>query len=452
MSLRRTTILTLAGLLTAVGVLAGLASFWIAGQEAREFLDLQLRQMAQLVGSTAAPSPGDAMPPHDHEDDLIVELRFADGRPPICSPPGCRFPVATQGGFADLSAKGHRWRVFALALPDRVVQVGQQEEVRREMATGAALAALLPLLLAIPIVWIVIDSVLRRAFGRLAQVSAEIAARDAADLTPIPDDRVPAEVRPLVVAMNVLLERLRTLMGQQRAFVADAAHQLRTPLAALTLEVGNLRADANGSGLPTDRLALVEAAVRRASALVGQLLRLARHEAEPRRARTLVPLADTVVDAIGTVAPLAAARGVDLGLVARVEVQAMGDRDDFRTLIETLLENAVRYTPEGGLVDVEMRAEPGGTAILVRDTGPGVPEHALPRVFERFFRVEGQNAEGSGLGLAIADLIARRHRLGLSLGNRGDVGGAEARLLVPADAPARSHLRERPSAPGALTE
>ncbi|HVL22063.1 MAG TPA: sensor histidine kinase, partial [Amaricoccus sp.] len=161
-------------------------------------------------------------------------------------------------------------------------------------------------------------------------------------------------------------------------------------------------------------------------------LRLARQEAEPRRASTAVPLAETVVDAIGAVAPLAAARGIDLGLVAKVEAEALGDREDFRTLFETLLENAVRYTPEGGTVDVEMRDEPGGTAILVRDTGPGIPPHALPRVFERFFRVDGQAAEGSGLGLAIADLIARRHRLALSLTNRPDTRGAEARVLVPA--------------------
>lgn len=430
MSLRRTTILTLAALMTAVGLVAGGASYWIAGQEAREFLDLQLRQLAEIVGAAdGLPTSGDSLPPHDREDDLIVEVRFSDGREPVCSVPACRFPEAGETGFADLAVKGHPWRVFALVLPDRTVQVGQQEEVRREMASGAALAALLPLLLAIPVVWIVIDTVLRRAFGRLAQVTAEISARDAADVTLIPDDRVPAEVRPLVVAMNGLLARLRTLMDQQRAFVADAAHQLRTPLAALSLEVGNLRTEAEG--LPADRLGFVEAAVRRASALVGQLLRLARQESEPRRARTLVPLADTVVEAIGTVAPLAAERRVDLGLIARVEAEVLGDRDDFRTLLETLLENAVRYTPAGGTVDVEMRAEPGGTAVLVRDTGPGISPEALPRVFERFFRAEGQAAEGSGLGLAIADLIARRHGLGLSLANRADVTGAEARVVVP---------------------
>lgn len=428
MSLRRATILTLAALLTLVALVAGLASWLIAGREANEFLDLQLRQVA-AIGAAAGPdlAAGD-LPPHDGEDDFVVEIRFADGRLAVCLPAACRFPAPTGPGFAEVRAAGHDWRVFTLGLPDRTVQVGQQVEVRREMASGAALAALLPLLLAIPILWIVVDAVLRTAFRRLARVTAAIGARGAADTAAIPIDHVPAEVQPLVVAMNGLLDRLRRLMDQQRAFVADAAHQLRTPLAALTLEVGNLRAEAPPGD---DRLAFVEAAVRRASGLVSQLLRLARQEAGPSRGRVPVPLAPMVRETIGALAPLAIDCGVDLGLVAAIEAAALGDREDFRTLVETVLDNAIRYTPEGGTVDVEMRAAAAGTEVLIRDSGPGIPPEVLPRVFERFFRVEGGEAEGSGLGLAIADLIALRHGVRLSLANRPG-GGLEARLLFPA--------------------
>lgn len=428
MSLRRTTILTLAALLAVVAVVAGLASYWIAGREANEFLDLQLRQVANFAASAGARLAGDDLPPHDGEDDFIVETRFADGSPDQCLPAPCRFPEAPDAGFSDLRAAGQGWRVFALVLPDRTVQVGQHQEVRREMASSAALAALLPLLLAIPAVWLVVDAVLRRAFRRLAQVTDEIGARDGADTTAIPIDHVPLEVRPLVLAMNGLLGRLRRLMDQQRAFVADAAHQLRTPLAALMLEVGNLRAP---GGAGDDRLAFVEAAVRRASGLVSQLLRLARQDAGPPRPHVPVPLGVVVTETIGALAPLAIDRGIDLGLVAEVAADAPGDRDDFRAVLEIVLENAVRYTPEGGTVDVEMRTVPDGTVILVRDTGPGIPPAALPRVFERFFRVEGQETEGSGLGLAIAELIARRHGVTLSLRNR-EAGGLEASLTFPA--------------------
>jgi signal transduction histidine kinase len=244
--------------------------------------------------------------------------------------------------------------------------------------------------------------------------------------------------------MNGLLARLRVLMRQQQAFVADAAHQLRTPLAALTLEVGNLRA-AGEAAPAAERLAFVEAAVRRASGLVGQLLRLARQEAGPARSRVPVPLAGVVRETIGALAPLAIARGIDLGLAAEVEIDALGDREDFRTLLETLLDNALRYTPEGGTVDVEMRATPEGPLILVLDTGPGIPPEALPRLFERFFRVEGQEAEGSGLGLSIADLIARRHGITLALANRSDRRGIEARLQFrPSPKSALSRDRDRP--------
>jgi two-component system OmpR family sensor kinase/two-component system sensor histidine kinase QseC len=428
MSLRRTTLLTLAILLSIVGIVAGLASYSIAGREANEFLDLQLRQVAgfaaQLEADVAERGP---LPPHDEEDDFIVEIRFSNQRAQVCLPAPCRFPDAPQPGFSTVRAGGHDWRAFALILPDRTVQVGQQQEVRREMASGAALAALLPLLLVIPVVWLVVDAVLRRAFRRLALVTGGIAARDAADTTAIPFDHVPLEIRPLVVAMNGLLARLRGLMDQQRAFVADAAHQLRTPLAALTLEVGNLRMDAGGAD---PRLSFVEAAVHRASALVAQLLRLARQEAGSAR-RAPVPLRPVVAETIGALAPMAIARDIDLGLVSDLDATVLGDHDDFRALLEIVMENALRYTPAGGTVDVEMRATPEGPQVCVRDTGPGIPPEALPRVFERFFRVEGQEPEGSGLGLAIADLIARRHGVALSLRNREDQRGLEATLTFP---------------------
>jgi two-component system OmpR family sensor kinase len=427
-SLRRATLATLAALLTAVGVLAGLASYSIAAREANAFLDLQLRQVARLVGDGGPLA--EALPPHDVEDDLVVEIGFPDGRPGLCAPGPCRFPEEAGAGFATLSAAGHSWRVFTLARPDRTVRVGQRTEVRREMASGAALAAVLPMLIAIPVLWIVVDLVLRRAFRRLARVTAEIAARDGSDVSPIPTDHVPVEIRPLVGAMNGQLARLRALMDQRRAFVADAAHQLRTPLAALTLELGNLRA-ASGGAAPSDRLDFVEAAARRASALVAQLLRLAREESGTPRAHGPVPLAEVVIDTIGALAPLAIARRIDLGLVGSVEATVTGDREDFRGLLEALLENAVRYTPEGGTVDVETRAEPGGVAVLVRDTGPGIPAEDLPRIFERFFRVEGREVEGSGLGLAIAEVIARRHGITLSIVNRAEGPGAEARVFFP---------------------
>ncbi|PZQ45758.1 MAG: histidine kinase [Rhodovulum sulfidophilum] len=430
MSLRRATIATLVALLTLVGVLAGAASYWIAAREANEFLDLQLEQVARLVGDTGP--AGVQLPPHDSEDDLVIEVRFHDGRDPVCAAAPCLFPAAPAAGFTDLRAGGHAWRVFALDRPDRLVQIGQRREVRREMASGAALAAILPILVAIPVLWVVVDTVLRRAFRRLARVTADIAARDASDVAPIETRHVPSEMRPLVLAMNGLLERLRGLMDQQRAFVADAAHQLRTPLAALTLEVGNLRAGGE-EGLPRARLAFVEAAARRASALVGQLLRLARQEAGSPRPRAAVRLDAVVRETIEALTPLAIARRVDLGLTERIEASAPGDHEDFRVLLETLIDNAVRYTPEGGTVDVEMRRAPGGGIVVtVRDDGPGIPPEALPRVFERFFRVEGQEAEGSGLGLAIAELIAARHGLSLAIANRADAGGAEARVTFPA--------------------
>jgi two-component system, OmpR family, sensor kinase len=430
MSLTRTTILTLAALLTCVGLFAGGASYWISAREANEFLDLLLRQVAEVVGNGDPTATTAALPPHDNEDELVVEVRFHDGRPAICLAHPCWFKPVSETGFSDLNDPSGSWRVFSLVTPDRTVQVGQRQQVRSEIASGAAIASLLPILLLIPIMWIVVGAVLRRTFGRLAQVTREIAGRDASDVAPIPYARVPAEVQPLVQAMDGLLARLRHLMDQQRGFVADAAHQLRTPLAALTLELGNLRSSGEGPAA-VERLAFVEAAARRATGLVTQLLRLARQEAGTRREPAVVALREVVLETIETLAPLAIDRQIDLGLVAAVDAYALGDREDLRTLLDILVDNAVRYTPAGGEVDVEMREDRRGTAICVRDTGPGIPPEVMPRIFERFFRVEEWSAEGTGLGLAIAELIASRHGITLTIANRTDRSGIEARVLVP---------------------
>jgi signal transduction histidine kinase len=208
---------------------------------------------------------------------------------------------------------------------------------------------------------------------------------------------------------------------------------LRTPLAAISLQVNNLKAAVGSDGKLAQRLADLEAGSQRASALVGQLLRLARFEAaadtRPDQCIALVPL---VMDSLGRFAPLAEHRAIDLGLSQEAAPMVEGVEEEVRALIDNLIDNAIRYTPEGGTVDVILRTDNARPVLEVRDTGPGIPDASLPRVFERFFRAGPPDTEGSGLGLSIAKAAADRNHITFTLRNRADRSGLSAVLIFRA--------------------
>jgi two-component system OmpR family sensor kinase len=213
--------------------------------------------------------------------------------------------------------------------------------------------------------------------------------------------------------------------------VQDAAHELRTPIAAIGLQVENMRQDVSCSAA-AERFAHLEAGVRRAQRLVDQLLRLSRQEAAGADGPAIVDLQTQLRESMNTLIGLADQRNIDLGFVA--SEQANGPitlncaAGDLRSLLDNLIENALRYTPEGGVVDVRLLQEQGHIAVEVVDTGPGIPQDLLPRVFDRFFRVPGNGTNGSGLGLAIAQAAAQRAGLLLTLRNRQDRSGLIARI------------------------
>ena len=423
-SLRRTTILTFAAVFSALALVGGTASYLSASKENNEFLDLQQRQIARYVGDLTFVAPGEAAPPlHDAEDDYVIEVTYKDGRPGRSSSRETVIPDQPATGFTEFdNAVGH-WRVFSLVTPERTVQVAQQTIVRQELATNAAIRAILPFIVAVPLSWLVVTLVVNRIFRRLERLAGDIAAREATDHSPIQTEQIPREVQPLVTSINDLLSRLRSVMIRQRQFLSDAAHELRTPLAALTIQIGNLR-QAEGNAERDARLAELEAGARRASLLTGQLLRIARYESlNESSAGETFRLDELTMDIVTGLIPLADKRGIDLGFAALEAVEVTGSTADLRALFEILIDNAVRYTPAGGSVDVAIEDNGGMIELSVRDTGPGVPENILPRLTERFFRGVPSDEEGSGLGLAIARTIALRHKLDLRLSNRTDRTG-----------------------------
>jgi len=431
MSLRRTLQAWLTLLLAVIGVVTAVASYILAGEEAAELFDSQLRQIALYVWDVPEGFRPDtiAAPPHDPEDDFLVQVWSHSGNTVMSSNPKIALPRAATSGFSEATASGIVWRVYTAIDPDRTVQVSQQVEVREELAADASVQAALPIALLIPLSWLVLNWIIRRIIGRLDRVAAEVAEREAVGLEPVSVDQAPAEIAPLISAMNGLVVRLKSALDQQRRFVADAAHELRSPLAAISLQAGNLAAAIGNVDKYAPRIADLQAGTARASALVSQLLRLARMESEggpqPRQRVELLPL---MMESLARFAPLAEYRSIDLGLDKQAEPAAMGARDEIQVLLDNLVDNAIRYTPQGGSVDVSIRDVAGAPTIEVCDTGPGIPAGSLPHVFTRFFRARPGETEGSGLGLAIAKAAAERNNIVLTVANRTDRSGLRATL------------------------
>ncbi|SIQ73123.1 HAMP domain-containing histidine kinase [Pseudacidovorax sp. RU35E] len=436
------------------GLLATWAAYSVYGHVIEDLRDEQMRSMADSYAGRRhvreLPNVGaDAI---QQRGALVVQLWTPDGqRQEVAS---AELPVGLQAraGFADLHTgplATQRWRVYTAPAEgaDRLrVQVlqsrafRQQRSIRRALAEGLPILALLPaaLLLQWLVVW--------RATRSLRAVARDVAAQDERSPRDMPPERVPAEIRPLVQAFNALLGRLRAALQAQQRFVADAAHELRTPFTAIGLQLDNLRPHVP-EGAARQNFAALEAGVARAQRLQAQLLRLSHQEAAEPLQPEAVPLVPLLRDAVAQFTEMAEQRRVDLGFLAAPALQSLqlqGAPVELRSLFDNLLDNAVRHSLPGGCVDLVLHALPSGDAVVdVVDEGPGIAEDVLPRVFDRFYRAPGAAAGGSGLGLAIAASVARRHGLRVELLNRRGPerrSGLRARVHL-AQAPTHSQLR-----------
>ncbi|HXT06679.1 MAG TPA: ATP-binding protein [Roseiarcus sp.] len=425
-SLRRTALLWMTGLLTVVGLVTILIAYGYVRGEADEFLDGQLRQIALNAGTGVSVANAPEAVDHDPEDQFAITIWDERGRVVHQSLAGVAIARQARSGFADVNADGERWRVYATHGGGRTVQVAQRETVRAEIIGSAAIAAAAPILIVIPLSWLVVGWAMNRMLRRLDVLESEIAKRTATATEPLPLEGVPAEIRPLVASMNGLIERLRAAVDAQKLFLADAAHELRTPLAAMQIQVDNLAA---GPAAPIERVAALAAGVKRASALVNQLLRLARLEGPGATERQPVNVGAILLDGVADAAPVAEAKKVDIGAHIRGPAWVAATEADMRTLFGALIDNAVRYTPAGGSIDVNLLGGSSGAVVEILDTGPGLPKGCEDRIFDRFFRGAPHDTEGAGLGLAIARRIAERHALALTVENRTDGhNGARARV------------------------
>ncbi|MES1999230.1 MAG: ATP-binding protein [Pseudomonadota bacterium] len=406
--------------------MAGGVSFYFALQEANGLLDHQLHQIARSVDEGSQLPAMQARYNKENEQerarDFIIQV-WVGNASGLSSRPGFDLPRMAVDGFSTVSSQHEKWRVYTKHHPHRTVQVSQGENVRLQIATDSGLRVLLPVAVLIPLVWLLVGIVVSRLLQPLESVTAAVAVRDAASHAPLPTENVPKEISPLILAMNDLIARLGLALELQRQFLADAAHELRTPLAALQLQIENLARNHSPEDLDS-RIDEMRRGSHRASHLVAQLLKVARYEIQTLSAvRSKLDLSALIKACIADFIPLAGDRGIDLGMIHDASASVTGNPDDLRILLGNLLDNAIRYTPEGGKVDVSMRVSGHHATIEILDNGPGIPAVLLPRVFDRFFRAAGQETEGSGIGLSIVQAIAKRESVQVLLANRQDTHG-----------------------------
>jgi signal transduction histidine kinase len=428
-SIRARLLMALLAVVIVISLLAGLLTYRRVLAETSTLFDYQLRQMALSLRSQIPMAPRLELPPDQADSDFVIQIWDPYGTRVYFSRPGLPLINATALGYADVRVAGGSWRTYGLQTLEGVIQIAQPLRVREAFARGAALRVVIPLLLLLPLLGAAIVGVVGNGLRPLRRVATEVQRRDVHSLTPLATERLPQEVAPLIDALNRLLLRLHAAFQAQRAFVADAAHELRSPLTAVRLQL-QLLDRAPDAAARDDARANLGAAVDRAIHLVEQLLTLARSEPREEAGEwSRIPLEQATAAGIADANALAVARRIDLGLEAE-PAAVQGDRDALRVLVRNLVDNAVRYTPEGGQVRVSTHQQASGATLEVVDTGPGIPPSDRARAFDRFYRRSNAPEGGSGLGLAIVKAIADRHGAQIRLDDAPG-GGLKVTVAFP---------------------
>ena len=424
-SLKRRLMVFLLAAVSLAALVQGISAYRTALQEANEIFDYHMQQMALSLGGVNGGGRG-------AQDDLelVVQAWTAEGLQVFQSTARAGLPQRAVLGFSNVEAQGRRYRVVSVQTGGQVVQVAQELVVRERLASRLALRTVTPIALMLPILMLVVGWVVSRSLAPVERVRAQLAKRVAEDLSPVGEGGLPAEIKPMVQELNSLLGRVQQSFTVQQHFVADAAHELRSPLTALNLQVQALQRapDEPTRALAQTRLA---AGIARASHLVEQLLLLARQQADGSEHQP-VALEPLLRQVMADMAAAAQARQIDLGLLHADALSTPGNAAALATLLRNLLGNAIKYTPAGGRVDVSLLPGSGSTGALIRidDSGPGIAATERERVFDRFYRTPGAaaSAAGNGLGLAIVKAIADSHGATLTLGQASTLGGLRVEL------------------------
>ncbi len=428
--------LWLSVVILSVALVAGIFAFYSAFEEAHDFQDDVLRQVAALFDRhhLNVPQSEDSgrAAGNDPESHVFVELLSASpsrgaGR---VAAPSLALPHNLRDGMQTVKVGNETYRVLVRTLSSgERLAVAQETDVRDEIARDSSLRTLMPFLILVPILLLVVATLVRKIFKPVKDLSIEINQHREKELPQIAPGPLPAEIRPFAEAINRLLGRVEQSMNAQRRFVADAAHELRSPLTALSLQAERL-AETEMSADARERLNTLRQGIERGRTLLDQLMTLARAQASGITPKTSVSVQRVYRRVLEDLMPLAEVKHIDIGVVSALDAQVLVNEVDLITVVKNLVDNAIRHTPAGGRIDLSVLTADGVNALVVEDTGPGIPETERKRVFDPFYRILGNDEISSGLGLSIVQAIAERTGARVSLGFADGQSKSGLRVIV----------------------
>lgn len=441
-SIRRYLLVSLIVSLTGGSLLIGAFTYFNATEEINELYDKSMQEVAATLQSqmealnlneydikgTLGASLHTGL---TEEQEFLVQIWKVDKEPVYASHRAIPFPFHEKHGALITEFEGEKWRAYVAGTPHFVIQVSQPEKARIHFIREMALHLLYPMLAQIPLIGLFIWLAVGRSLAPLSEISRAISKRSATSLEPVRGKKTPIEIQPMVQELNALLVRLKSSLDTQKRFTADAAHELRTPLAALQLQLGILARAANDYER-TQAKARLQQGIDRAAHVVQQLLILARLEPESTELKYApIDLALIAHGIVERLADQAFQKPIDFGVSRAESAMVSGDREALGIAVENIVDNALRYTPEGGKVDICTYAQADEAIIEVQDNGIGIPEQERSRIFERFHRVVGTDTDGTGLGLAIAKNIVEQHGGTITVEKNGDGRGSRFTLRFP---------------------
>ena len=434
-SIRKQLLVSILSVLALVTVLLIFATNISVRQELDELYDENMKQVALVLAKTGL-EDGEAVletnqrTSLDGEEEFLIQV-WRQGALEYSSHPAIAFGLQPEEGFGEAQFRGQEWRFYRLQHDDDVIQIAQDLHKRHGVVAEIYNVFVIPILIQLPLlaglIWFLIGYGLRP----LTRISSLIEKRTASFLEPLPGDSIPSEIKALVDALNELLVRLKIALDAQRRFTADAAHELRTPLAAVRLQLDILNR-ASDEQEKTDALGTLEKGVARSIHLVQQLLELARQEPENHEhPRTKVRLNDVIADVVEQARPTANGKAITLDARMESNLSMSGNPVQLGVMIGNLVSNAILYTPQNGHVTIAAENEGDQIILKVIDDGIGIDVNDRARIFDRFYRVAGTGQNGSGLGLSIVQNIATLHHIEITVLDGPNGKGTAFQLTIP---------------------
>lgn len=386
-----------------LSIIAGAFSYYQTYHEAEELQDDLLRQTAAYINpkTTDYTKIGS-------ENHILIQTFGQEDTVPLSDTLGEGFHTI-KGSVDDDDDDDDEYRAYIRQTPQGKIAVLQETEYRDDLAATAAYQSVLPLLIALPLMILLTVWITYRAMRPVKTLSASLGKRRSDDLSPLDGEAVPSEIQGFVTAINQLLQRTGENIRRQQRFIADAAHELRSPLTALSLQAERLT-KLPQSDEAREQTGLILQSIQRNRHLLEQLLTHARAQgSETQRNLTDISLQAQFRRVLQELMPLALDKQQDIGVAVENDLRIRADDTEIYTLIKTFTDNAIRYTPAGGRIDIGFSETPTTLAIWVEDDGPGIPAAERSRVTDAFYRILGTEQQGTGLGLSIADAIAKRY-------------------------------------------